>query len=110
MSPEAQRKAIMEALGWDRRQAGAQVWYESTSGFIVRESDLLNDLNAIHAAILALIVRGPAIVPCCSNESLFDAQLDLICDREEVPMWQFGADLYCEGLLKTLGLWMEDAP
>ena len=87
-------KEEMNAIGW-------------TLGglYIPKIPEYTSDLNAIKEAINKLIIRGSPIVQYRSNEELFQEQLDMICDREQVPVWHFDARLYCEALLRTFNKW-----
>lgn len=66
-----------------------------------------NDLNAIHAAIVAIITKGPDIVQHLSNECLFAEEIECMEDQLEVKSWHFDANTWCEVLLRTLNLWID---
>jgi hypothetical protein len=112
MTPEEQRIAIGEAHGWKCTAAfkGAfACWVRPGNAEWQTEwlPDYLLDLNAIRSAIMDVIVHGPDLQEYRSNEALFQEELDKIEEREQVPVWHFGAELYAEAFLKTLGLWKE---
>ncbi len=65
----------------------------------------LGSLDAIHAAIMESILNGRDLEEWRSNEDLFQIQLDLISEREQVPVWHFGPELLAEALIKTYGEW-----
>jgi len=115
MNPEKQRIAIAKACGWKNIIfRGLISPVENDYAGKIRDGwqdtlpDYLHDLNAIHDAIMSVIVRGPDLIEFRSNEDLFEEQLDALCAREQVPCWHFSAELYAEAFLKTLGKW-EDA-
>lgn len=117
MDPNLQRIAIAKACGWTQcrmalRGAGAPERGESPYGvppgrnYTTSLPSYLTDLNAIHEAIMIIIVRGKNIVEFRSNEHLFQEELDYLCEREQVPVWHFTAALYSEALLRTIGKWV----
>lgn len=54
MNKELQKLAIVRACQWERRQEGANVWYEKDGKPVAHHNTLLNDLNAMHAALATL--------------------------------------------------------
>ncbi len=83
---------------------------DEKAGYVLaRCPHFFGDLNAIHAAIQQRIVHGPDIIQFRGNESLFQEQLDIISEREQVPCWHFTADVYAEAFGLTLKLWEPDS-
>ena len=122
MSPEKQNIEIAKAIGYTdiRHEQGEDVdidaraiypW-EGLRGEYYGERRFIpnftKDLNCVHDAIMKTVVHGPDIIEFCSNEGLFNTQLDILCDYLQVPAWHLGAKEYCEVLLKTLGKWSDN--
>lgn len=80
-------------------------WISSDGIIAANPPDYPNDLNAIHDAIMKVIVRGKDIIKFYRNEGLFQENLDYLSEREQVPVWHFGAALYSEAFLRTVGKW-----
>ena len=112
MNPEKQRIEIAKACGWTDFQEPLNcgvIWaVRPDTGYGAMVPSYPTDLNAIHDAIMSVIVRGSDLIEFRSNEDLLEEQLDALCAREQVPCWHFSAELYAEAFLKTLGKW-EDA-
>ena len=122
MNPEKQNIEIAKAIGYTdiRHEQGEDVdidvrvicpWKRPSGEYYGERRFIPNftkDLNHIHTAIAKIIIYGDDIIEFCSNEGLFQNQLDTLSEYLQVPVWHFRAEHYCEALLKTLGKWSDN--
>lgn len=111
MTPEQKRIAIAEACGWEliEDHPDFMPYWEDPKGNMVADSfyghrfpDYLNDLNAMHEAVITLpekkrIVYGMYLYSACGN-----------FDKNNVGLWHIStatAHHRAEAFLKTLDLW-----
>ena len=109
MDSHAQRLTLARAHGFtDIREADILDPVRGVfRGALIGLPDYLNSLDAMRCLITDVIIHGPTLKEYLSNADLFQEQLDAIEEREQVPCWYWGAELYAEAVLKTLGLWEE---
>ena len=110
MTPEQQRIAIAEACGivgsfdnrwikeYEKEGGDAYGFTGFENGELVFVPNYLNDLNAMHEAEKTLKL---------GMRNLYDANLDLIAERDHCFIWETTAAQRAEAFLKTLGLWEE---
>ena len=107
MTPEAQRIAIAEACGWNgiaNYHNGGPLWGKSALGLLNAIPDYLNDLNAMHEALRALLTTREL---CNTFNTLIVEEKPARPVEFEIDKWTWGqaADVLCRALLRTLNLW-----
>lgn len=95
MTPESQVIAIAQACGWEEESFGPS-WCES----VTKMPNYLNDLNAMHEAIMSLTLEDQ----CNMLEIL---RKDVL--KFTAPTITATAEQCLEAFLKTLNLWTNDA-
>lgn len=116
MTPEAQRIAIAETLGWKgpfhpENIAGMEGWWSQHRGTwwinpegerVMASSvpDFLNDLNAMNRAEKAAFDGSEELW-----ERYLDIELPPICENGETPTECATAAQRAEAFLRTLNLW-----
>lgn len=118
MSPDAQRVAIAEAVGWRKDEASNNIcWIPPGSPqpprgqyYTLRPPDYLNDLNAMHEAETICLIK-----PLSSPENDYMPECEQIAIRIDSYRKQFLMGLSygfqataahkAEWLLKALNLW-----
>lgn len=118
MNEQAQRIAIAKFCGWQesigrrgRAQEDVSIWpVWSLNGVEGELPDYTRDLNAMHEAEAKLQGREQFDA---YNDAIYDAmRVTAMTSPDDLADWPFHASaaVRAEALLRTLGLWTEDAP
>ena len=111
MNPEAQRIAIAEVMGYPNPRMGLfNRCYAGDLPNLEDVPDYLNDLNAMHEAIVSLPKDKRFQVAQMTTEIVLRRD-DWACCEEDVWGLLASAEAHewAEAFLRTLGLWKEDA-
>jgi hypothetical protein len=132
MTPEAQRIALAEACGWKTAHNGKYCTSDLANLNLATLFDPLNDLNAMHEAILSLTEKRTrqifemTLLEVCRPEICRDPDEDMFAHIEHLrtnpdayigwfevehgnafPIINATAAQRCEAFLRTLNLWKD---